>query len=107
MFFLMRCDHHPGQDAARDRLRPAHRDWNRSGGAGRVSVIIGAALWADDGTPLGHWGILQAATPGDARAYLDGDPFVTGGVVAGTTLTRIADSFAADRINPRMSVPGG
>ena len=54
MFFLMRCDHHPGMDGARDRLRPAHRDWNRSGGAGRVSVIHGSALWDDAGVAIGH-----------------------------------------------------
>ncbi|HPD91253.1 MAG: hypothetical protein H6900_13880 [Rhodobacter sp.] len=104
MFFLMRCDHHPGMDGARDRLRPAHRDWNRSGGAGRVSVIHGSALWDDAGVAIGHWGLIEAATPEAARAYLDGDPFVTGGVVATIALTRLADSFAADRISPRMTV---
>ena len=104
MFFLMHCDHHPDQDAARDRLRPAHRDWNRSGANGRVSVIIGSALWAEDGTPLGHWGLLEADTPDAARAYADGDPFATGGVVARTTLTRLADTFMADRITPRLTV---
>ena len=104
MFFLMRCTHRPNADADRDRLRPAHRAWNRSGGEGRVSVLTGSALWDDAGTALGHWGILEAAGPEAARAYIDADPFVTGGVVAQIDLTRMADGFAADRINPRMSV---
>ena len=104
MFFLMRCTHRPDADAARDALRPSHRDWNRSGGGGLVSVLTGSALWAEDGTALGHWGILEAASLQDARAYIDGDPFVTGGVVAEIELTRMADGFAADRINPRMTV---
>lgn len=104
MFFLMRCTHRPGADADRDRLRPAHRDWNRSGGGGRVSVLTGSALWGDDGTAIGHWGIVEAASPEAARAYIDADPFVTGGVVTQIELTRMADSFAADRINPRITV---
>lgn len=105
MFFLMTCLHHPNRAAQRDRLRPAHRDWVRSGGAGRVSVLIGSALWGDDGTPAGHWGILEAETLAAAHAFADGDPFATGGVVATATLTRLADGFMADRIAPRMTTP--
>ena len=41
MFFLMQARHHPDMDATRDALRPAHRDWNRSGGNGMVSVLTG------------------------------------------------------------------
>ncbi|MCB1394674.1 MAG: hypothetical protein H6898_09495 [Rhodobacter sp.] len=103
MFFLMECRHHPGRDADRDRLRPSHRDWVKSGGAGLASVLIGSALWADDGTALGHWGILEAATPEAARAFAEGDPFAIGGVVADIALTRLADTFMADRIAPRMT----
>ena len=104
MFFLMRCDHHPGMEATRDRLRPAHRDWNRSGAEGRVSVIHGSALWDDASVAIGHWGLIEAPSVEEARRYIDGDPFVTGGVVATITLTRLADSFAADRISPRLTV---
>ena len=104
MYFLMECRHHPGRDADRDRLRPIHRDWNRSGAEGQVSVIAGSALWADDGTALGHWGIIEAPSRAAAEAYVTGDPFVTGGVVADWRLTRMADSFAADRISPRLTV---
>ncbi|GAB4260921.1 MAG: hypothetical protein Kow0013_04950 [Pararhodobacter sp.] len=103
MFFLMHCRHHPGQDAVRDALRPAHRDWVRSGGEGVVSVLTGSALWSDTGETSGHWGILEAPTPDAARAFAEGDPFATGGIVAEITLTRLADSFAADRISPRMT----
>ncbi len=103
MFFLMHCSHRPNADADRDRLRPAHRDWNKSGGEGRVSVLTGSALWDADGVATGHWGILEAPSLAAARAYTDGDPFVTGGVVTQVSLTRMADSFTADRINPRMT----
>ncbi|MCB1389798.1 MAG: hypothetical protein KDK12_11765 [Rhodobacteraceae bacterium] len=104
MFFLMECRHHPGKDADRDRLRPAHRDWVKTGGGGLCSVLIGSALWADDGLALGHWGILEADTPEAARAFAAGDPFAREGVVEATAVTRLADTFMADRISPRMTV---
>ena len=103
MFFLMRCTHRPGADADRDRLRPAHRDWNRSGADGLVSVLTGSALWDEWGAALGHWGIIEAASAADARAYIDGDPFVTGGIVTEIELTRMADTYPAERINPRIT----
>lgn len=104
MYFLMRCTHRPDADAARDALRPAHREWNRAGAGGLVSVITGSALWAEDGAALGHWGIVEAASLADAETYIQGDPFVTGGIVTTIELTRMADGFAADRINPRLTV---
>lgn len=103
MYFLMTCQHHPNKDAERDRLRPLHRAWVRSGGQGIASVLAGSAQWADDGTAIGHWGILEATTPEAARAFTDGDPFATEGVVAKSTVTRLADGFAADRISPRLT----
>lgn len=103
MFFLMECRHHPGQDAARDAARPAHRDWVRSGGDGRASVLIGSALWDDDGAALGHWGVLEAASEAEARAFAEGDPFAAGGIVAEIRLTRLADTFQAARIAERMT----
>ena len=103
MFFLMECRHHPGKDADRDAARPAHRDWVRSGGDGRASVLIGSALWDAAGTAIGHWGVLEAATEAEARAFAEGDPFVTTGIVAETTLTRLADTFQADRVANRMT----
>ncbi|GKY86638.1 YciI family protein [Sinisalibacter aestuarii] len=104
MFFLMENRHHSDRDTDRDRLRPEHRDWVRSGGNGLASVLIGSALWDGDGNAIGHWGVLEAATEADARAFAEGDPFVTGGVVAETEITRLADSFQAARIAERMSV---
>lgn len=103
MFVLMRCLHKPGADAERDALRPTHRDWNKSGGEGLVSVITGSALRAPDGTAIGHWGILEAESLDKARAYIDGDPFTRSGIVTDIELTRMADGFAADRINPRIT----
>jgi uncharacterized protein YciI len=103
MFFLMECRHHPDASAQREALRPTHRDWVRTGGGGLASVLIGSALWDDTGAGIGHWGILEAETEAKARAFAEGDPFAKGGVVANLTLTRLADTFMADRINPRMT----
>lgn len=105
MFFLMQCHHHPGRDADRDRLRPLHRDWV-AGGGGVASVLIGSAMWADDGTAIGHWGVIEATTAEAARAFAEGDPFYTGGVVATVSMTRLADGFQAHRISDRMTKEG-
>lgn len=103
MFFLMECRHRDARDADRDTHRPAHRDWVRSGGDGRASVLIGSALWDDAGRAIGHWGVLEVATEADARAFAEGDPFAAGGIVAETRLTRLADTFQANRIPDRMT----
>jgi uncharacterized protein len=100
MFFLMVCHHHPGQDAARDRLRPDHRAWVASGGGGLAQVLVGSALWDDAGAGIGNFGLLSAASQADALAFAQGDPFNQGGVVARIELTRLADTFQADRIRP-------
>lgn len=103
MYFLMECRHHPDVADLRDSLRATHRDWVRSGGGGLASVLIGSAMWADDGAAIGHWGILEADSPENARAFADGDPFATEGVVAEIRVTRLADTFMGDRISPRMT----
>jgi uncharacterized protein YciI len=100
MFFLMICHHHPGFDALRDNLRPKHRDWVASGGNGLARVLTGSALWDDAGKGIGNFGILDAATEAQARAFAEGDPFAIGGVVRDITLTRLADTFQAARIDP-------
>ncbi|MGY6695693.1 MAG: YciI family protein [Roseinatronobacter sp.] len=102
MFFLMICHHHDGPEIAarRDSLRPAHRDWVASGGEGRVVVLTGSALWDESGTGIGNFGILQAETEVEARAFAEGDPFAQGGVVRQITLQRLADTFRAERIEP-------
>lgn len=102
-FFLMRCLHHPGQDAARDLHRPAHRVWVGSGGDGRVSVLIGSALCDDTGASIGNFGVLEAATLADARAFAAGDPFNAAGIVASIEVTPLPATFQADRITAPMS----
>lgn len=86
-FFLMRCLHHPGRDADRDRLRADHRAWVASGGEGLASVLIGSALLDDGGTGAGNFGILEAASAADARRFAEGDPFAMGGVVRQIEIT--------------------
>lgn len=103
MFFLMECRHHTGCDALRDRLRPDHREWVKSGGNGLTSVLIGSGLCDEDGRATGNWGVLEAENEENARAFADGDPFATGGVIAETRLTRLADGFQAHRVTERMT----
>lgn len=98
MFFLMECCHHPGKDAERDRLRAAHRNWVRSGG-GVASVLIGSAIWDGQGRAIGNFGIIEAESEQNARAFADGDPFSVNGIVSSTRLTRLADSFQEHRID--------
>lgn len=100
MFFLMVCHHHTGIDALRDQLRPKHRDWVATGGNGLARVLTGSALWDGNGTGIGNFGILDAASEAQARAFAEGDPFATGGVVRDITLTRLADTFQSARIDP-------
>lgn len=102
MFFLMICHHHraEGIAALRDSLRPAHRDWVASGGEGVAQVLTGAALWDEAGEGIGNFGVLAAPDEAAARAFAEGDPFARGGVVARIELTRLADGFRAERIDP-------
>ncbi|WP_212523268.1 YciI family protein [Actibacterium sp. MT2.3-13A] len=102
-FFLMRCRHQPGHDALRDEIRPEHRAWVASGGGGRVSVLIGAALIGDDGAAIGNFGLLEARTAADARAFAEGDPFNCAGIVSEIELTALPDTFQAHRIADPMS----
>lgn len=102
MYFLMLCTHDdgPGVAALRDSLRPAHRAWVASGGEGLAVVLTGSALWDDAGNGTGNFGILQCETEAAARAFAEGDPFHTGGVVRDIRLIRLADGFRAERIQP-------
>jgi uncharacterized protein YciI len=102
MFVLTVCRHHPGQDAARDAARPAHRAWVASGGEGRVQVLIGSAVADEAGRPAGHFGILKAPSPEAARAFAEGDAFFRAGTVASVELTPLSDAFQAHRIAEPM-----
>lgn len=102
-FFLMRCVHHPGQEAIRDTHRPHHRAWVQTGGEGLVSVLIGSALLDDSGVSIGNFGILEAASRDDAQNFAEGDPFNRAGVVAAIEITPLPDSFQAERITDPMT----
>jgi uncharacterized protein len=103
MYFLMVCQHHANIDAQRDALRPAHRAWVASGGEGLAVVLTGSALWDDGGAGIGNFGVLKAGSAEDAHAFAAGDPFAKGGVVREITITRLADTFQAARIDPLTS----
>lgn len=102
-FFLMRCLHHEGKDADRDRIRPEHRQWVGSGGDGLVAVLIGSAMQDEAGAGIGNWGVLEARSVGDARRFAEGDPFNAGGVVRKIEITPLPDGFQAARITEPMS----
>ncbi|MFA7416676.1 MAG: YciI family protein [Rhizobium sp.] len=103
MYFLMRCLHHPEQDAARDTHRPAHRSWVQSGGEGTAIVLIGSALLDENGASIGNFGILEASDLAQARAFAEGDPFNRAGIVASIELTPLPDSFQSHRISEPMT----
>ena len=102
MYFLMICNHHSGEEIAarRDAARPSHREWVGSGGNGVAKVLTGSAIWNEAGEGVGNFGILEAAREADARAFAEGDPFYKEGIVSDYTLTRLADGFRAERIQP-------
>ena len=103
MFFLMRCLHHKGQDAARDTHHPSHRAWVQSGGEGLTAVLIGSALVDEGGSSIGNFGILEAASLEEAQAFAQGDPFNRAGIVAAIELTQLPDTFQAARISDPMT----
>jgi uncharacterized protein YciI len=107
MYFLMVCPHKTGAEinALRDQLRPEHRAWVASGGNGLARVLTGSALWNPKAEGIGNFGILEAHDEETARAFGEGDPFFKGGVVKRVELTRLADTFRADRIAP-LTVAG-
>ncbi len=104
MYFLMRCLHHEGQDAARDAHRPAHRSWVQSGGDGAAVVLIGSALLDENGASIGNFGILEASDLAQASAFAEGDPFNRAGIVASIELTPLPESFQAHRIAEPMTL---
>ena len=102
-FFTMHCHHHPDKDEARDAVRPTHREWVKSGGNGLASVLIGSAFLHDDGSPAGHWGILETDSRENAQSFAEGDPFNKNGIVERIQITALPDGFQAHRITERMS----
>jgi len=102
-YFLMQCFHHEGMDAARDTHRPAHRAWVASGGDGRAIVLVGSATVDAAGGSTGNFGILEAASETDARAFAEGDPFNKAGIVSRIALTPLPDTFQAHRIADPMT----
>lgn len=102
-FFLMRCLHHAGQEAARDLHRPAHRAWVQSGGGGLATVLIGSALHDNSGASTGNFGILETVGMAEAQAFAEGDPFNKAGIVAKIELTPLPATFQAGRISDPMT----
>jgi len=102
----MVCRHRPGQDARRAELRDAHRAHVLSGHDGRVRVLIGSALTADDAaSPIGNFGVLEAPDRRTALAFAEADPYARGGIVETIEITALAAGFQAHRIDPMTPTP--
>lgn len=101
MHWLMICRHRPGQDARRAEMRDAHRAHVASGHGGRVKVLIGSALTADDAeSPIGNFGLLEAPDRAAAQAFAEADPYAVAGIVETIEITALAATFQAHRIDP-------
>lgn len=101
MYFLMICTHKEGVDALRDEKRSEHRAHVASGGNGLARVLVGSAVTDPEGVgSIGNFGILEAASEADARAFAENDPFAKAGIVTDIQIKRLADTFQAHRIDP-------
>lgn len=99
----MRCFHGPDHDETRNTHRPAHRAWVQSGGNGLAAVLIGSALNNETGSAIGNFGILEAESLENARAFAAGDPFNLAGIVSSIEITPLPETFQASRISDPMT----
>ena len=100
MYWLMTCRHKPGTAGLREQHRDAHRQHVTTGGR-LARVLIGSALTEDDGeTPIGNFGVLEAASREAAQAFAENDPFALAGLVYSIEVTALASRFQAHRIDP-------
>lgn len=101
MYFLMINRHKSDVSALRDELRPSHRAYVAAGGGGTARVLIGSAMLHHESEQgAGNFGILEAESLEQARAFAEGDPFNAGGVVEAIEIIRLPDNFQAHRIEP-------
>ena len=100
-YWLMVCRHRPGTAAARAEHRDAHRRHVATGGGGVARVLIGSAVTADDGeTPVGNFGVLEAASRHAALTFAETDPYALAGLVETIEITALTGQFQAHRIDP-------
>ena len=101
MYWLMVCRHRANAGELREQHREAHRQHVATGGGGLAKVLIGSALTEDDGeTPVGNFGILEAASREAAQAFAENDPYARAGLVESIEITALASRFQAHRIDP-------
>jgi uncharacterized protein YciI len=101
MYWLMICRHRANANDLRERHRDAHREHVATGGGGLAKVLIGSALTEDDGeTPIGNFGILEAASREAAMAFAENDPYTRAGLVESIEIIALASRFQANRIDP-------
>ena len=81
----------PENAGLRQDLRPAHIAYLDE----KVAVILAAgAKLEDDGTPAaGSFYLVDYEHRDDARRFIDGDPYVSGGAVSQIEMTRVRKGY--------------
>ncbi|MEJ1156802.1 YciI family protein [Prosthecomicrobium sp. N25] len=99
--FLMVCRHRAGLQDVREANREAHRRHVATGGNGLARVLIGSALVGEDGTtPVGNFGVMEAANREAVEAFAATDPYALAGLVETIEITALPAQFQAHRIDP-------
>lgn len=86
MLFAINCVDIPNSDAARQKVRAAHSEYLK--GSKKVLLFSGATM-NDAGEAIGVLYVVKAANRAEAQAWVDNEPFTTGGVFASVNVTRV------------------
>jgi uncharacterized protein YciI len=86
MLWAINCVDKPNSEAARAKVRDAHRDYLK--GSKKVLLLSGATL-SDEGEAIGVLYVIKAASRAEAQAWADSEPFTSGGVFASVKVTRM------------------
>ena len=86
MLWAISCVDKPNGDAARAKVRDAHRDYLKS--SKKVLLLSGATL-NDEGEAIGVLYVVKASSRAEAQAWVDSEPFSSGGVFGSVKVTRM------------------
>lgn len=86
MLFAINCVDIPDSAAARQKVRAAHSEYLK--GSRKILLLSGATM-NDAGEAIGVLYVVKAASRAEAQAWVDNEPFTTGGVFASVTVTRM------------------
>jgi len=86
MLWAISCVDKPNGDAARAKVRDAHRDYLKSN---KKVILLSGATLSDDGEPVGVLYVIKVSSRAEAQAWVDNEPFSSGGVFASVKVTRM------------------